>query len=93
MGNGHEGDEKGGGTKLSRRCYQVKPPTTGCRHGDTMVTARCSTRKEHDLAYVKGLFLCVTSSLYLSHSVSFSGIICPKRVYVHMFIYKDSQQI
>lgn len=64
------------GAKLSCRCYQVKPPTTGCRHGDTMVTARCSTRKEHDLAYVKGLSLCISSSLYLSNSELFSGFIC-----------------
>lgn len=71
-------ETRGGGVKLSCRCYQVKPPTTGCRHGDTMVTTRCSTRKEHDLAYVKGLPLsvCVSSSLFLSPSESFSRIIC-----------------
>lgn len=39
--NGQEGD--GGEVKLSRRCYQVKPPTAGCRHGDAMVTTRCSS--------------------------------------------------
>lgn len=73
-----------GGVKLSCRCYQVKPPTTGCRYGDTMVTTRCSTRKEQDLAYVKGLPLCVFLPHYFflhqSHSGSFSGIVCVKVV-------------
>ena len=55
-----------GGVELSCRSYQVKPPTSGCHHGDTMVTTRCSTRKEHDLAYVKALPLCAASSLFLS---------------------------
>lgn len=41
--------------KLSCRCYQVKPPTTDCRHGDAMVTARCSVRKKRARLCVKGL--------------------------------------
>lgn len=70
--NGQKGDrERGRGMKLSCRCYQVKPHTTGCRHGDTMVTTRCSTRKERDLAYVKELPACVSSSLFLSSSATF----------------------
>lgn len=69
--NGQKGDrERSRGMKLSCRCYQVKPHTTGCRHGDTMVTTRCSTRKERDLAYVKELPACV-SSLFLSSSATF----------------------
>lgn len=49
-------EEKGGGwvqrVKLSRRFYQVKPPTTDCRHGDTVVTSRCSgEEKERDLGF------------------------------------------
>lgn len=66
--NGQRGDG-GRGVKLSCRCYQVKPPTAGCRYGDTMVTTRCSLRKEQDPACVKGLTVCVCSSLFLSSSV------------------------
>lgn len=86
VGNGQKGDRgRGRGIKLSCGCYQVKPHTTGCRHGDTMVTTRCSTRKEHDLAYVKELPVCVFLPHYfclrLSHSESFSGIILLKGLF------------
>ena len=65
-------EREGGRVKLSRRCYQVKPPTTDCRHGDTMVTTRCSSRE--DLPCVKGLPQSVSSSLFLSVSVTLVGL-------------------
>lgn len=73
VGRRRGGCRQCGGT-LSCWRYQVKTHTTGCRHGDTMVTTRCSTRMEHDLAYVKVLPVCVCVLLlhyfrpYLSHS-------------------------
>lgn len=43
-----------------------KPPTTDCRLVDTMVTNRCSTRKERDLVHMKGFCaVCVLSSFYI----------------------------
>lgn len=81
--NGQEGD--GGGVKLSCRCYQVKPPTAGCRHGDTVVTTRCSTRKEQDLAYMKGLPLCVWSSLFLPLSL------CQVLFVLMVYVYNSQQ--
>lgn len=52
-----DGCECRGRLSLFRRCYQVKPPTTGCRHGDAMATPwqqpRCSTRKECNLARMR----------------------------------------
>ena len=82
-----------GGVELSCRSYQVKPPTSGCHHGDTMVTTRCSTRKEHDLAYVKALPLCAASSLFLSRSESFSGMIRPKGACMLKHFFKNNQQM
>lgn len=49
-----------GRLSLFCRCYQVKPPTTDCHHGDTMVTTRCSTRKERDLYTWRGFVLYVS---------------------------------
>lgn len=77
------------GVKLSCRCYQVKPPTAGCRYGDTMVTTRCSTRKEQDLACVKGLPLCVCSSLFLSLSVCQVLLISKVYAYKNSFIFSN----
>ena len=54
--------------ELSGRCYQVKPPTTGCRHSNTMVTTRCGDRVKEDLL----LPLRVSSliDVFISFSVS-----------------------
>lgn len=60
-----DGCECRGRLSLFRRCYQVKPPTTGCRHGDAMATAQVFYQKRVQPCTHEEAFARVVTSLSL----------------------------